>query len=400
MKPVFTTGRLRVLVDHLTVEVVTQEDRFRSLENEWTELFNKCPHVTPYQSFCWNMSMWKAAGGNDELAVCTVRENGRLVGIAPLVRKHRLGVSVLEPMGSHNYAYFGVIIEQQRSDVAHSMAECLASQYPDGMIHIPYHTSSQQDLVSLLYALSARGWATATWVRNVSHFVECRGDYASYLAAKPSKSRYNLKRERRVLEDVGPVRLEACGGPELTAEMLQRVALLQRRSRLSRVGQQPLTQGNLMGVVMAMSKNGLSEIYILTVGGTDVAYMWNYTAHGKNFCNMIGFDDGWERFSPGKVMAGMVLERLLSRSDHHFDFLFGENPYKKFWMNRTHHVARSVSWRGCRGWVLSVVPHRLHGFATRHDALRRAARGARDMWWKLHRSVPKPGHNGQGSDGE
>jgi hypothetical protein len=55
MKPVFTTERLRVLVEHLTVEVVKEEDRFRSLEEEWTALFNKCSHVNPYQSFCWNM---------------------------------------------------------------------------------------------------------------------------------------------------------------------------------------------------------------------------------------------------------------------------------------------------------------------------------------------------------
>jgi CelD/BcsL family acetyltransferase involved in cellulose biosynthesis len=380
MKPVFTTQRLHVLVEHLTAEIVNEADRFQKLEDEWTDLFNRCPHVTPYQSFCWNMSSWKAAGGKDVPAICTVREGGRLVGVAPFTCNRKLGVNVLEPIGSRDYAYFGLIIERQRSDVSQIIAQCLVSHYRTGVVHVPYHTSSQQDVISMLYALSARGWATATWVRNVSHFLEYQGGYADYLSAKSSKARYNLKRERRVLEEVGPVNLEACGGRGLTAETLQRVALLQRRSRLSQLGQQPLTQRDLMEVILPMSREGLSEIYLMTVGSQDVAYMWNYTAHGKNFCNMIGFDNNWERFSPGKIMAGLVLERLLARGDQHFDFFFGENPYKRFWMNRTHQVVRSVAWRGCRGWVLSVFPNRLHGFVTRHDRLRKAARATRDLW--------------------
>src|SRR5438477_12347859 len=88
----------------MTVDVITTIEQLEELEPEWLELWQRAPDATPFQSPAWLLPWW-AHFGSHELSVITVRENGRLSGIAPLyvLREDDESVGMLLGTGTSDY---------------------------------------------------------------------------------------------------------------------------------------------------------------------------------------------------------------------------------------------------------------------------------------------------------
>jgi CelD/BcsL family acetyltransferase involved in cellulose biosynthesis len=54
---------------------------------EWERLFEACPLASPFQSPAWLLNWWRVFGRGDLLTIA-LRQNGTLVGIAPLYIDH------------------------------------------------------------------------------------------------------------------------------------------------------------------------------------------------------------------------------------------------------------------------------------------------------------------------
>src|SRR5215213_5569143 len=75
----------------LHTAVLRDTTDFASLKEEWDGLYQSCPSATPFQSWEWLYSWWEAYGGAYDLRLVTVRNEGLLVGLLPLmVRRGRL----------------------------------------------------------------------------------------------------------------------------------------------------------------------------------------------------------------------------------------------------------------------------------------------------------------------
>jgi CelD/BcsL family acetyltransferase involved in cellulose biosynthesis len=66
------------------IEWVAGPAAFAALEAEWDALA-----TTPFERHCWFTAWWEAFGAGRELAICTARRDGELVGVLPLLRDGR-----------------------------------------------------------------------------------------------------------------------------------------------------------------------------------------------------------------------------------------------------------------------------------------------------------------------
>jgi CelD/BcsL family acetyltransferase involved in cellulose biosynthesis len=67
-----------------TIKIITDFDTMDDLAAEWNEL-SPPSSVEPWQSFSWHRSVAKANEKTSFLRLFTVRKNGRLLAIAPMV---------------------------------------------------------------------------------------------------------------------------------------------------------------------------------------------------------------------------------------------------------------------------------------------------------------------------
>ncbi|MEN6373598.1 MAG: GNAT family N-acetyltransferase [Smithella sp.] len=364
------SSRFLPLVNHLTVDVITSTEQFESIKEDWENLFNSCNNLSPFQTFTWNYVWWKHYGKGKQLSIFTVRENNRLVGIAPFMVQSRFGVSELEPIcGEHHYN-FRLIMDDHRDDIAAAIALKLSGSFQAGLVHLPYFTAGTNSVDILMAALNAEDWKEERWTRNISHYVSEENGFNSYMSRKSRKSRNNRNRERKKLDETGLVTLNHICLYELTENAMERIADIQKQSWLARRGQESLISPFYKEVIPALAQNNHAEIFLYEQSSEDIAYALNLYCGDICYCLFIGFMETKAQFMPGKVLVMDALQKNLDRGINVFDFLYGEGEYKRYWANRTKYVCRAVNYKGFRGWLLSWFPHRLHGTFAKYQTLK------------------------------
>jgi CelD/BcsL family acetyltransferase involved in cellulose biosynthesis len=379
---------LPVIASDLETAVVSDQAAFDALAEDWRALFDTCPGATPFQSFVWNQVWLRHRRGALELAVITVREKGKLVGVGPFVTERRGGVARITPIGFDEYAYLIPLAPPGRDDVAQAIATALAARFPSGLLHIPYYQCRDEALAVMLAHLTTLGWGCCSWTRNICHYLYETQGYEKFLAGKSSKVRYNLKRERKKLEEAGAVEIRLYQGAELDEQVVERVAAVQKRSWLFRRGQEPLGSAYYRELLPAMGRQQLADVYLMTHGGKDMAFVLNFHKDRENLCSCVGFDEALAQLSPGKALMNSVVKTILDRGDHVLDFLFGDGEYKQFWASRSKFAMELVAWRGVAANVHSWFPARLRAWVKRFPKIKDKLKQLRRLPHRLFRLAP------------
>ncbi|HUN55333.1 MAG TPA: GNAT family N-acetyltransferase [Smithella sp.] len=365
-----SNNRLSALVDHLTVDVITSTEQFYGLSEEWETLFKSCNNLSVWQSFTWNYIWWKHYGKRIQLSIFTVRENNKLVGIAPFMMKARLGIQLIEPIGGDHHYNFALIMDNNRDDVAAAIATKIADSFQEGLLHMPYFAAGTVSLDILMAALNAKNWKESRWTRNISHYVSESNGFNHYIEQKSKKLRSNLRRKRSRLEEKGLIHLNHIFGNYLTEKSVERIAQIQKQSWLARRGQESLASAFYKEVIPALAKDNHSEILIYEQNGEDIAYQVNFYSGNICYGLFTGFIESKASLSPGQILMIDNLQKVLDRGFIVFDFLYGEAEYKRLWTNRTKYICRATCYKGFRGWLLSWFPHRLHGTFAKYQKLK------------------------------
>jgi CelD/BcsL family acetyltransferase involved in cellulose biosynthesis len=112
----------------LLVEVVREAAVLDSLATEWDALVDRCSVATPFQSHAWLASWWHSYGRRGRLRVLTVRQEGQLVAVAPLILRRRL-LPLLTPIGVGLTDFLDILLDDAHAEeVAPLLARALACE--------------------------------------------------------------------------------------------------------------------------------------------------------------------------------------------------------------------------------------------------------------------------------
>jgi CelD/BcsL family acetyltransferase involved in cellulose biosynthesis len=96
----------------LKVAVISEAKDFAALEEEWEELYRNSPLATPFQSWAWLYSWWEFYGRGYELRLVTIRDDGLLVGLMPLMLQRLAGFGRLLFIGTGPTDYQDVLVRE------------------------------------------------------------------------------------------------------------------------------------------------------------------------------------------------------------------------------------------------------------------------------------------------
>jgi CelD/BcsL family acetyltransferase involved in cellulose biosynthesis len=111
-----------------SVSVRRNDDAFTALEQEWNDLYDRCSTATPFQSYAWLESWWRAYGRPGRLRLVLVRREGLLVGAAPLMLQRRGPFAVLTSLGGDQSDFHDILLDDAgRLDACRELAKGLSS---------------------------------------------------------------------------------------------------------------------------------------------------------------------------------------------------------------------------------------------------------------------------------
>lgn len=201
---------------HTKIKIITQNDDFEALEQEWNELaWESDTHI--FQTYDWNRIWWKHFGTNKKLHIVAVYTGNKLVGLAPLFVDdvtlfgrnvysclRFLGSYVSQPegeplIGSISYSdYLDCIIhpgyEKIFYKLIHQHFKEVESEFDEIILDEVSEESDIYDIMIPLIVKSNYGLSYKIEQASISPVIQLDSTWEAYLKSMKSKDRHHVRR--------------------------------------------------------------------------------------------------------------------------------------------------------------------------------------------------------------
>lgn len=310
------------------IQEITTHAELCAIQEEWSDLLNRCPGATPFNSPEWLLPWWTHMFQGGKMWTISVRDRGRLAGLALMFihgRRHEQQQVSFIGAGVTDYTNFLVedvgVARQIWTTIANRKADwdiCdLQEIRPDApMLAAPYSDLNVQRCISS--------------VCPVLRLPRSMTELESHLSAK---FRHNLRNSRNRLRDLG-VTVESAR-PGQDEEYLQRLFQL-HEARWRSKGQPGIfaareVQTFVGCVCREFRRRDWLRFHGLRLTGVLRAVACNFCALGRTFYYAGGFDETLRKYSPGSMLVGAAIEQAIQEGCTEFDFLRDMEKYKFDW---------------------------------------------------------------------
>lgn len=208
---------------------------------------------------------------------------------------------------------------------------------------------------ALCDALAARGHAVRTAPQFVCPRLALPDSWESYLGSLSATRRQTVRRKERALfrEHAATLTDYADRVDEGWGHLMR---LHDQRWNGAGAFGDPRVEHLQLAFARAMAQQGRVWLTTLDIAGVPAAAWYGFASDDTVYFYQSGRVPEWEHASVGFVLMGMMIRRAIERGYKWFDFLRGEDAYKRDWTT-AQRVTREVvvfraGWRG--GWVRAL----------------------------------------------
>ncbi|HZR46916.1 MAG TPA: GNAT family N-acetyltransferase, partial [Candidatus Manganitrophaceae bacterium] len=313
----------------IQIEEITRFDAFEALSSEWSDLLDRCPTSTPFQSPEWILPWWRHFGGGS-LWVLALRREGRLVGLAPFFIHPvgEKGIKQVALIGTGITDYLDLILQP---DAAFGGTEAILNRL--ALHRAEWDLCDFQELrpSSFLLAFPAsNGLQLRSGFQEVCPALSLPDTQGEFQIKFSPEHRRNIRNARKRLEAAGELAIETASEATLP-EFLEALFALHRarweERRLPGVLADSAVQAFHREAAAGFQKRGCLRLYALRSGGKIAAALYAFAWRGRMYGYLGGFRPEMARFSPGTVLIDHVLEAAIGEKLREFDFLRGREAY-------------------------------------------------------------------------
>lgn len=327
-----------------TFDLVTTREAFEALEGEWNDLFARAGRDTQlFQTFNWlwhwaNHFLPRDDGGSHALSIITARIEGRLALVWPLVKERHGPIVRLTWMGEPVSQYGDILID----DAARSMG-LLDAAWDFAMKRTGasvLHLRKVREDSAIAPLLHKRGAKVVSEL--VAPYLDISGaqSFAEYEKRYSSGAKRNRKRQRRRLEERGPVTLVLERG-SVAAQALTVTAFklkldwLAQRGLISPALSDPRTVRFFVDATGSTTRPAGCHVMALKCGDQPVALEIGLTCKGRSAIHIIVYDMAYEKTAAGSLLMEDSIGNAIDDRMTVFDLLAPDAPYKREWADAT-----------------------------------------------------------------
>lgn len=176
-----------------------------------------------------------------------------------------------------------------------------------------------------------------------------------YWANFSSKSRYNLRRQERKMQETA---LACFENPGEVSDFLELAARISRNSwQQEQIGTRIKNDEHERRFLQAIASKGHWRSFLLLQRGEPVAFLLGICDRNTFYYEEIAYDRKFADYSPGSVLLLKVINHLYrNKPVEWFDFGFGDAPYKRLFGN--HQTLSGKGWLlppGWKSWQLKLT---------------------------------------------
>lgn len=316
------------------INVIEDLEGLNKLRPEWDEIAF-CKSVEPWQSFSWIHSAAVSYSKNQLLRIITVRENGRLKAIAPLVLKpseQPLKPLQLHILGSEELKEPNRLIYYDHASL-NLLTDALVSEpvYPVRLSRIPNNNA----IVHLLL----NKFKKHRWIAKVMRMPYPYIDLSGKKIKKSLKS--DLRRAKKKANEYGELGfnlIHATSEKKLQAHLdtafrieasgwkgKNNTAILSSKSR----------KEFFERYAYASLRDGTLRLYFLLINNEPVAVQYAIESKKAFWLLNIGYDEKFRTCSPGNLLLEKSINTASQNRLARYNLLGKEEPWTRRWTQTT-----------------------------------------------------------------
>lgn len=320
------------------------------LAAEWNALLAESVTHVPFLRHEYLRSWWETRGGGEwpdsQLAVVVARQDGRLVGAAPLfASKNKDGALALLLLGSIEISdYLDLIVRPADlpafipgllNFLGHSGPAGLSVPAPEAESK-PWCVLDWQNIpevsptLPVLKTVAKKlGW---TFIQEKTYHtpsIQLKGDFETYLCSIDKKQRHEIRRKMRRAYDSGSnVRWYfVSDGAALESEVDAFMRMMAEEPEKAKFLTEAMRRQMHLSCRAAF-ENGWLQLAFLEIDGQKAAGYLNFDYLNRIWVYNSGIDRRFLDLSPGWVLLGHLLQWANDNKRLEFDFMRGDEDYK------------------------------------------------------------------------
>ncbi|MBP6210149.1 MAG: GNAT family N-acetyltransferase, partial [Anaerolineales bacterium] len=271
------------------MEYTLHKDFSQITAQEWNDLLQGSVSDNPFLRFEYQRTWWEHRGGNEwkqaELVLVTAREDGRLVGIAPLFLAEYDGRPALLLNGSIEISdYLDVIVQtEDHARFISGLFDFLASTLTDNWSAVDWYNlpDSSTTLTALKMEAEKRGWTHLEEMYRPTPRIALNGDFDEYLSRVEKKQRHEIRRKMRRAEESGRgVRWYISSMDNVEGEIDSFLSLMEQDQGKAGFLHDPM-RDQMKAVIRTAHENGWLWLAFLEADGQRIAAALNFDYNNK-----------------------------------------------------------------------------------------------------------------------
>jgi CelD/BcsL family acetyltransferase involved in cellulose biosynthesis len=328
----------------LRIEHVGDIAGLRALAPDWDALLEESATSSVFLRHAWIANWWEVFGGPFRLHVLVARDaEGEILGIAPLMTgpgpgrlRGRLDhLMLIGQQGETLAEHLDLIVRRGADDdVVHCLAEAMLELEDRWDVLLFERVPATSPHLGICEGVLRAAGCEAACVRpQASPYLPLPESWDALLGSKSRNFRRQWKNSYNRLAREGEVRLRIAGRDLPLAEAFDELVAL-HRARWGPGEGGFETEAYLAfhrRLSQAFEAEGALVLALLEVGGRRVAARYDFLHGGKVWCFQGGWLPEFESMRAGTVLTGLVLEWAIENGCREYDFLSGEDDYKRRW---------------------------------------------------------------------
>lgn len=302
------------------------EQSFDSLSSSWTDLRHCLAWGSVFVLPPWLEAWWHELGTGAEKHLCDIREDGNVIGIAPLMfkdgRASFIGSTdvcdymdfVVAP--GKEQAFFTLLLDHLRhSDISELYLESLR---PD--------SAAYTNLVDLA---KDQGSTVSCTLEDVSLGLDLPAAWEEYLQMLAAKQRREVGRKLRRLYEAGDIEYSTTEDAETIQETMDVFLKLLRDSRRDKAAFMTARMESFFrSIAETMAGARLLRFGVLKIDTLPVAAVMCFDYNDEVYLYNSGYDPRHSHLSVGFLSKVLAIKDSIERGRKRFDFLKGADEYK------------------------------------------------------------------------
>jgi CelD/BcsL family acetyltransferase involved in cellulose biosynthesis len=343
----------------LKLEVINSLQDFYSLKNLWSELLIESGSKNVHLQFEWMYNWYITFGKNSELLILLVKEDDKIIGIAPLVRNKKkikkiFNIKQIVFLGNGILDWGDFIIAESKEEVLKLFLQKI-DFYNSGEVVLHNIQDDSPNLSSIQDIIKQKRFILKKHSKcfYIDSLNQSWDDFY-----KTTSFKFVRKDMRRIYNHINEFSWNVTETEfESVDEDMKKMERLYNLSQIRKGRYSHFTNASyinfLKNIINEFKLKDEVRVFYLNLEGKPIAYYLCFIYKNAIYFYNTGFDSTYDKLSPAKILMNEIIKKSFEQGYSEINFMRGASEYKTKWTEtfRTNYQIKWFCEKGFYGFL-------------------------------------------------